>query len=299
MVNILLIALGILIALLAIVSFVLARFSVSIRRRSPEDSRRWLSERLSLDFYDRLEKTDYTVKSYDGYTLHAQWIKNPSADGRYVLITHGYTDNHIGSLKYAKMYLDLGFHVIVWDLRGHGLNEPTYCTYSIRESRDLKAMILDSRRRFQDIRLMGLHGESLGSATSAAVLRYKPPVDFAVLDCGFSEIASVMRHGLRMWHLPGWLAGLASCWVKALYGWRYGEMRPVDALAGNTVPLLLIHGAADDFIPPRHSEDMKNATAGYAELRLIENAGHAASVLTAPDEYSACVKDFLTKIGAL
>ena len=187
--------------------------------------------------------------------------------------------------------------MILYDLRGHGENEPTFCTYSIRERRDLEALIRDSRARYPEAKVFGIHGESLGSATSIAVLEYKPPIDFVVADCGFSEITTVMQGGLRGMHLPAWLVHWASVCAKIRFGYYYHQMRPIDSLADNRIPILFIHGDKDDFIIPAHSQNMQKATKGYSELHLIPGATHAASILTAPEDYKRYVQAFLQKIG--
>ena len=275
------------------IGWYMAGYSMGIIRQSLPDARKWQEEHYDLSWYDPIEKTDYTVESWDDYILHVQFIPCSVQSDRYVIISHGYTDNRFGALKYAKNYLDLGFHVLVYDLRGHGENEKTFCTYSVRESRDLDALIRDSRARYPDARVFGLHGESLGGATTIACLQYNPPVDFAVSDCGFSEIKSVLRAGLRSMHLPGCFVGLASVCAKLLYGYRYGQMRPIDSLPGTKLPILFFHGAADDFILPFHSEAMHKAAADHSELCLIPGAGHAASVLTDPAEYRRRLEAFL------
>jgi len=279
--------------------FALAGYSMRIKAQTLSEARRWQEEHYDISWYDPLEKCDYTLESYDGYVLHVQRLNHPRKTDRYVILSHGYTDNRMGSLKYARMYLELGFSVILCDLRGHGENAPTFCTYSARESRDLDALIRDSRERCPDMTVLGLHGESLGGATSIAVLKYKPQIDFVVDDCGFSEIESVLEAGLRKNHLPGFLVRLASLCARLRFGFSYGQMRPIDSLAENTVPILFIHGGEDDFILPRHSAAMRRATKGRSELHIIPGAGHAASVLTAPEEYRRIVRRFLQSTGVL
>ena len=280
------------IALIAL-GFYLAKYSMTGKRQTLEEARAWQEEHYDLSWYDPLEKTDYTVTSYDGYVLHAQFLKNPGSTSRYILISHGYTDNRFGALKYAGMYLEQGFNVIVYDLRGHGLNEPTFCTYSARERKDLLALIQDSRERYPNATLFGIHGESLGAATSVAVLEEKPQIDFVVADCGFSEISSVLKGGLKGMHLPGFLVDVASLCAKIRYGYSFSQMRPIDSLKDNQIPILFIHGAEDSFILPEHSEKMKAMTKGYAELHLIDGAAHAMSVITGPDAYRKYVAAFL------
>ena len=291
------IAVFVLLVLLIGAGFYMAGYSMRIKPQTLDEARKWQEEHYNLSWYDPLEKTDYTVSSYDGYILHAQFLKNPQGSDRYIIISHGYTDNRFGALKYAQMYLDLGFNVIVYDLRGHGLNESTFCTYSARERKDLLALINDSHERYRDISLFGLHGESLGAATSIAVLGEKPSVDFVVADCGFSEIASVLRGGLKSMHMPEFLTGFASRCAKIRFGYSYDEMKPVGSLKDNKIPILFIHGADDRFILPEHSERMKAATNGYAEIHLIPGADHAMSVLTDPVGYQEIVREFLKKIS--
>jgi len=283
----------VLIVALIVGGFFLARYAMTGKRQTLEEARAWQEEHYDLSWYDPLEKTDYTVASYDGYELHVQFLRNPGDTGRYILISHGYTDNRFGALKYAYMYLEQGFNVIVYDLRGHGLNEPTVCTYSARERKDLLALIQDSSERYQNMTLFGIHGESLGAATSIAVLEEKPRIDFVVADCGFSEISPVLKSVLKGMHLPGFLVDLASVCAKIRYGYSFSQMRPIDSLKDNQIPILFIHGAEDELISPEHSEKMKAATKGYAELHLIGGAAHAMSVIADPEAYREHLAAFL------
>ena len=268
---------------------------MSIRRQTLDEARKWQEDHYDLSWYDPLEKTDYQVTSYDGYVLNVEMIRNPVPSDKLILLSHGYTDNRFGSLKYTKMYLDLGFNVFVYDLRGHGENEPTFCTYSARERKDLAILIGDSIVRYQP-EIFGIHGESLGAATSIACLEDKPQIDFVVADCGFSDISSVLKGGVRSAHLPEAVVSLASVCAKIRYGYSYDMMRPIDSLAENEIPILFIHGAEDSFILPKHSERMQKETKGYSELHLIPGAAHAASILTAPAEYKEIVAAFLKHI---
>ena len=117
-----------LLLILAGISWALAGFSLGGKRQTLEEARQWQESHYDLAWYDALEKEDYTVPGDGGYVLHVQRLVNPAAVGKYVIISHGYTDNRLGALKYARLYLDRGYQVIVYDLRGHGLNEPAPCT---------------------------------------------------------------------------------------------------------------------------------------------------------------------------
>ena len=289
------IALALLIIFFLIISLWLAAFVMTGSRQTLNEAFAWQSEHYDTSFYASLEKKDYTVESYDGYILHAELLKNPVPTDDYIIISHGYTDNRMGALKYVNMYLDLGFNCIVYDLRGHGGNEPTFTTYGIREGQDIAELVTDTRSRYGVSRL-GLHGESLGAASTITSLKYKPEIDFVVADCGFSDIDNVLREGYKNANVPTFLVDMADIGARLRYHYSLKKMRPIDSLDDNEIPVLFIHGSVDNFILPKNSEDMSGRTRGYSELHFIEGAGHAESVLVSPDIYAETVSGYLKNI---
>ena len=291
--TILIAALCILAIVFIAFAFWLPSFVMTGKRQTLEEAFAWQSEHYDTSFYAPLQKTDYVVKGFEDYALHVELLENPSPTANYIILSHGYTDNRMGSLKYVPMYLELGFNCIIYDLRGHGENEPDFTTYGVREGRDLKCLIDDTRARYPDMVTLGLHGESLGAATTITCLKYQPQVDFVVADCGFSDIENVLKEGYRNAHAPVFLVDVADLTGRLRYHYALKDMRPIDSLDENTIPILFIHGAEDAFILPKNSGDMAQRTAGYSEIHLIPNAGHAESILTAPDDYKAYVSAFL------
>ncbi|MBR7040939.1 MAG: alpha/beta hydrolase [Clostridia bacterium] len=282
---------------LAAFAYWLPSFIMTGNRQTLEEAFEWQTEHYDTSFYEGLDRSDYTVTGFEGYELHAELLKNPEPSSKYVILSHGYTDNRIGSLKYARIYLELGFNCIIYDLRGHGENAAAFTTYGIREGMDLECLVDDTVSRYGDMTVLGLHGESLGSAASITALKYKPAADFVVADCGFSDIEGVFKEGFRSAHVPTWPVDIASAAGKLRYGYSLKEMRPVDALDENEIPILFIHGADDTFILPKNSEEMAKRTKGYKELYIVPGAGHAESVLEAPEEYKEHVAAFLKRLG--
>ena len=41
-------------------------------RQTLDEAMKWQSEQYDTSFYEKLDKTDYTVSGYEGYTLHVQ-----------------------------------------------------------------------------------------------------------------------------------------------------------------------------------------------------------------------------------
>lgn len=296
-VKIMVIVLLVLLPLTAVLAWWLAGFVMTGKRQTLDEAMQWQSEHYDTSFYDTLQKTPYTVQGDGGYILHAELLENPEPSSKYIILSHGYTDNRYGSLKYVQMYLDLGYNCIIYDLRGHGENKPTFTTYGTCEGADLNALIRDTRARYDGITQLGLHGESLGAATTVSALGYKPEVDFAVADCGFADIMGVLKNGYRQAHVPAFLADLADVGGRFRYHHALKDMRPVDALGENTVPVLFLHGAEDSFILPENSERMAQRTRGYSEVVVIQGAGHAESILKDPGTYRQAVEKFLEGRG--
>ncbi len=290
------IVIGLMAFLTVMGSLFLAGFVMTGERQTLEEARKWQSERYDTSFYDELEKEEFIVEAGDGYLLHAEFLKNPALSTKYIVISHGYTDNRMGALKYVPMYLELGYNCIIYDLRGHGENESTFTTYGIREGSDLATLIEVVRDRYKDMTKLGLHGESLGAASTVFSLKFSPKVDFVVADCGFSDIDNVLREGYRNAHVPTFLVDLADLGARIRYGYALKDMRPIDSLNENEVPILFLHGAEDNFILPQNSQDMYDRTQGYKEIHLIPGAGHAESVLTDPEAYHRIVKEYLAHI---
>ena len=288
---------GVLLILTAAVTLWLPSVLMTGTRQTLDEAFAWQTDHYDTSFYGELGKTDYTVSAEDGYLLHAELLENPEPSSKYVIISHGYTDNRLGALKYVPTYLELGFNCIVYDLRGHGENAPDFTTYGIREGADLNCLIEDTRARYPDLTVLGLHGESLGAAATVSCLKYRPQADFAVADCGFSDIKEVLKEGYRQSGGPAFLIDLADLGARIRYGYAVGDMRPVDSLDENEVPILFIHGEEDRFILPKNSEEMAARTKGPAEVRLMPGAGHAESVLTDPALYLDFVRTFLSRLG--
>lgn len=254
------------------------------------------NQQYDISFYKKVKKTEYTVSSRDGYVLHAELLENPEKSNDYVILTHGFNDTRYGSLKYARLYLRLGFNCIIYDLRGHGENDRTFVTYGIRESIDLLSMIQDARLRFPDIEMLGLHGESLGSATTVTCMKYKPEVDFAVADCGLAEIEKVLQGKFRNRYFGAAAVALGNIGAKIRYKYAFTEMHPIDALDDNEVPILFIHGGDDRLITPDHSRRMSERTKGYSEMHIIPGAKHANSAIVSPERYEEILRAFLSRL---
>ena len=179
---------------------------------------------------------------------------------------------------------------------------PDKCSLGNIESFDLAKVIADTRSRFPDLKVLGLHGESMGSSTVLIETSMDPAVDFIVADCGFTSCFDVVHEGYGNIHL-GFLAHPINLAGRIIYGIDLKKTCALKALENNHYPVLFIHGAGDTFIKPHHSKKMYEVArknGAHCELILVEGAGHASSRLVAGfDVYTGYIENFLKNIGIL
>ena len=253
---------------------------------------------LGFDSYD---KSDYKITCEDGYALNTTFVSTDltKGTGKYVIIAHGHTSCRYGSVKYVNSYIKLGFSCVIYDSRGHGDNAPANCSLGDIESRDLMQVIEDTHKRFDDVRVLGIQGESMGSSSALITTKYNPKIDFIVADCPNMGAYEVVRNCYSNVHLQ-FLAPFVWIGGKLFYGIDCKESNAFRDMEGKC-PVLFIHGAGDTFIKPYHSEKLyekAKKNGAYTELIMVEGAGHARCRTVAGfDKYTGYIESFLKKIG--
>ncbi len=248
--------------------------------------------------YDQLDKTDYSISSFDSYQLHATFIPSQDLSNKFIIISHGYGYNRMGSVKYVNLFRKMDFNCIIYDTRGHGENTRTTNLMGLIEHKDLLQVIQDSYRRYGSDIYLGLHGESMGSSLSVMALASKPAVKFLISDCGYADLTKTLTYLMKQQNkLPAWLIYPISIVSKFRFGLFYQDVSPYKALQNNEIPILFIHGEEDTFILPEHAHIMHEHNSGFKDLLLVPEAEHAKSLITDADGYFEKVNSFLQEIS--
>ena len=116
-------------------------------------------------------------------------------------------------------------------------------------------------------------------------------------DCGFTSPRDIIAHQTRaQLHLPAFpLVPLASLLSRLLAGYGFSDCSTLDPLARTELPVLLIHGEADNFVPTEMSRQNYAACRSEKELLLIPDAGHGGAYLVGGETYRSTVTSFLNK----
>lgn len=243
-----------------------------------------------------LKREHLNIISYDGSVIHGDYSECPNAKGL-IITAHGYSWTREGNVKYARLFYKLGFSVYLYDERGHGENETKYTTMGYKEGKDIASIVSYFRKIHNKDYLIGIHGESLGAASIMMALKETDNVDFAIEDCGYSSLEKLLKQQIKKMHLSSIFLLPANIALKLFYHYSYKDVEPYKAVASSKVPLLIIHGEKDSFIPCEDSNDILKARSNGIRREIFKNADHALSYQSNPERYEKIVNDFVEDIG--
>ena len=215
-----------------------------------------------------------------------------------ILLFHGYRSMAaVDFSATAKALHDEGFHLLLVDQRAHGHSQGRWITYGVNERQDCTAWAWHCYRRFGPNHPLFLYGMSMGATTVllAAGLGLPPTVQGILADCGFTAPLAILRHVLSRFCRP------LSAPLLWLLRWYARWLLHVDldccstpaALHRTRLPVLLLHGVDDSFVPMDMSREAAAACGGYHQLYLVTNAGHGGAGWVDRNGYLSAVKGFL------
>ncbi len=247
----------------------------------------------------RSEAVEFRSRN-DEVRLRGWWF--PSTGARALVLIHGHGQNRCdqnwGSDGIARAFLDRGYGVLMFDLRGHGESAASRQSYGVHEKNDVLGALDYLRGRGVTAGQIGMLGSSYGAATMLQAAPEMPEVGALVADSAFAEawpvIAAEIPRQNRIVAAMRIGPGIRTI-TQLLYRINLLKARPIAAverIAGR--PLLFIHGASDAYVPPANSERMFAASSHpRSELWLVPGADHAETYRLAPEEFIQRVAAFL------
>lgn len=208
----------------------------------------------------------------EGVSLRGWRCQTSGARRGTLVYLHGVADNRASGEGLVERFGRRGFDIVAYDSRAHGDSDGEACTYGFFEKRDLHR-VLDTVAPSPIV----LVGTSLGAAVALQEAATDPRVRAVVAAETFSDIRTVASERAPFFFTSGTI-DRAFRLAEQAAGFRADEVSPVTAAAAITVPVLLIHGAADTETPPDHSRRVLAALAGPKRLILVPGARHNESL---------------------
>lgn len=239
------------------------------------------------------QTVDFSSRS--GSRIRA-WLSPGRPGAGAVLLLHGMGGNRASMLTRAGFLHRAGFTILAPDFQAHGESPGQHVTFGELESLDAEAALAFLRHSAPGERI-GIIGISMGGA--ATLVGAKPlSADALVLESVYPTFKDAVSDRLRTWLGPfGFLGAAAAPTLIQLVAPRIGvdpaHLRPIDAIAGVTQPLLLIAGTEDQYTRLNESRALFARATSPKELWEVRGAGHEDLHDYTPLEYERRVGDFL------
>ena len=241
---------------------------------------------------------DTYITSSDNLKLHAYEVKNENKTDKWAIVVHGYTSEGKLLSSKAKHLYNMGYNVLVPDLRSHGTSEGNYIGMGWHDRLDIIDWINYIVKNNPKSEI-ALHGTSMGSATVLMVSGEKLPsnVKAIVADCGYTSVYDEFSYQLKqLFNLPAFpIMNFSDVVTHIRAGYCLNDASAINQVKKSTTPILYIHGDKDDFVPYYMMDELYNATNSEKEKLTIEGGEHANSDLVNPKLYWSTVNSFLEK----
>ncbi len=192
--------------------------------------------------------------------FHGWWIAADSPKAITLLYLHGKGANG-GAVNQAAHFHRLGYSILLIDYRGYGLSEGGFPTESqVDEDAETAWNYLVRERRISPKQIV-VYGYSLGGAIAIDLAVKHPEARALIVQSSFTSMADMAKYQGYFWWVP----------INLLLNQRFDSIAKVKFLK---IPVLFIHGAADDFVPTKMSQALYNAASQPKQLLLVPQTGH-------------------------
>lgn len=237
------------------------------------------------------------IVSSDSTPLYGRFYKGKEGAPTDIMF-HGYR-----SLSYRdfcaghKIARDKGHNILLVDQRAHGLSGGNILTFGIKEKEDLLCWVNYVTASSPDAEIY-LYGVSMGASTvlAATELRLPENVKGVVADSPYSSPKEIIKKVCRDIKVPVLIAYPFIMLGAFLFGGinlRDGGAK--KAVKKAAVPILIIHGIDDRFVPHSMGKEIYDNIPGEKSFLSVKGAGHVTSYFVDTPSYEKAVSDFLNK----
>jgi uncharacterized protein len=216
--------------------------------------------------------------SEDGTKLSGWFIPARGEARGTVIHFHGNAENMTSHFGFVDWLPAAGFNLFVFDYRGYGKSAGRPNRSGVYKDSRAALAYLRSRRDIDPTKLLAL-GQSLGGAQAIVVVGggERQGVRAVVADSTFYSYRRIVRDSIARMPLFSFFKTPLSL---ILIG---NDLSPADYVARIApIPLLLIHGTADEVVPFHHAELLLERAGAPKSLWRIEGGNHTEA-LSAPD----------------
>ena len=237
------------------------------------------------------------ITSRDGLKLAGDYYAG-EPDHPVHICCHGYRGMGVRDFcGGAQTLLGRGDGVLLIHERAQGDSQGHAMTFGIREREDVQRWAEYCAERFPGVPLF-LHGVSMGAATVLMVSALPLPqtVKGILADCPYDVPKDIIVLTAQKFGAPAKLMWPFLRIGAFLFGgFRFGDVCCHEAVKSAKVPIEIIHGEDDRFVPAYMSEPMAAANPTLVTRFTFPGAGHGMSYLVDTPRYQALTKAFIDR----
>lgn len=259
----------------------------------------WDITRPLIEDLENLPCEHVNIQSRDGLALHARYYHQQDGAPLHIQL-HGYRS--MSSRDFCgghKLAWKMGHNILLVDQRAHGKSEGRVIAFGIRERYDCLDWCRWAAQRHPSSRII-LSGVSMGAATvlMASDLPLPSAVCGIIADSPYSAPAAIIRKVCaENMHIPAWLGMPFVRLGAVLFGhFRVGAASAVESVRRAKIPLLIMHGEADSFVPCAMARTIAAASAAPVTLVTFPDADHALGYLLSPALYEEAFHRFVNEV---
>ncbi len=255
-----------------------------------------------FESFHAAEKEDVYITSRDGLKLHGYLMPHEDAKGTIVMI-HGWRSRVAYDFSAIwKKYYAMGYNLLGIEQRAIGGSEGKYICFGVKERYDLIDWVKFLNGRFGEETPVIFSGISMGCSTVMfAIGNEELPKNVigAIADCGFTSAYDEFCYLLRTsYHLPKFpFLYIATLFAKIFCGFTFNECNSKETLKNAKIPVLFIHGEADNFVPLEFTLKSYEACASRCELLTVKDAEHGMSYLVDKETADRTLTEFLNSLS--
>lgn len=198
------------------------------------------------------------------------------------ILIHGLGGTKESMTHQAKVFLDLGFDVLIPDQRNSGDNISKYNTFGVLESFDILDC-LNYAKSIYDGKIL-LFGESAGGAGALiAASRDDSLISYLILDCPVSDANKMMEKELKKIEekegVPvSFMRFSGDIYTRIKLGYSFSDFDTTKWIKESNFrkPTLFINSQIDKVTPYQMAVDIFDSLPGdKKELKTIKDYGHA------------------------
>ncbi|MEW6527354.1 MAG: alpha/beta hydrolase [Spirochaetota bacterium] len=256
-------------------------------------------KRFTEHYYANLPKEEFFIDSPNGYKLLVMYI--PKGSNKTIIFIHGHTYTLMGDVKYLEIFRSLGFNALLFDSRFHGKSGGPNTTFGKYEKYDVKACVDWVSKKTGENSIIGIHGESMGSAICLLYAAIDERCSFFIVDGAMADLSELLAYRLKKdFSLPAFPLLYSASIISRLRGAMFfSEISPVTIINNSKSPIFFIHGGDDTDIPVEHAQRLYNTYTGIKRIWICPGATHSKSIVVNRKEYEKQVKDFLRMIKVI